>query len=172
MRYNGNPLIKDSHNCWSYSMNVIDPAQVMQCAKDTTGECEPLYHQPGGTKNRSRILEREDARTCKTIEGLMRMDVPQMRRTTFKKRCPVGTSKIAFAVHPGEDYHVYRHDSDGWWSHKDGSNSVKRYDAERKPIVNPETAARDYRPQGSDLNYKDFCGFYCVPRRQFIRLAI
>jgi hypothetical protein len=172
LRYNGNPLIKDSHNCWSYSMNVIDPAQVMQCANDKTGTCEPLYHQPGGTKNRSGILEYEDARTCKTIEGLMRTDVPDIRRTTFKARCPAGTSKIAMAVHPGEDYHFYRQDSDGWWSHKDGSNRAKRFDADRKPIFNPATAARDYRSQGSDLNYKDFCGFYCVPRLRPIRLAI
>jgi hypothetical protein len=101
----------------------------------------------------------------------MRKDVPEIRRTTFKKRCPLGTSKIALVVHPGEDYHFYRQDSDGWWSHKDGANKVKRHDAEGEPIWNPKTAARNYRPRGSFLNYKDFCGFYCAPRRKTIKLA-
>jgi len=101
----------------------------------------------------------------------MRSDVPAIKRTTFKARCPAGKSKIALVVHPGEDYHFYREDPDGYWSHKDGSNEVKRFDAEGKPIVNPETAARDYRPRGSFLNYKDFCGFYCVPRNEQVHLA-
>jgi hypothetical protein len=101
----------------------------------------------------------------------MMADVPELRRTTFKARCPAGSSKIALVVHPGEDYHFYREDPDGFWSHKDGANKVKRYDAEGKPIVNPQTAARDYRPRGSFLNYKDFCGFYCAPRRKTIKLA-
>jgi hypothetical protein len=101
----------------------------------------------------------------------MRIDVPSIQRSTFKTRCPRGTSKIAMVVHPGEDYHFYRQDSDGWWSHKDGANKVKRFDAEGEPIWDPQTAARDYRPRGSFLNYRDFCGYYCVPRRQPIRLA-
>ena len=80
-------------------------------------------------------------------------------------------SKIALVVDPGEDYHYYRQDSDGLWSHKDGSNKVKRYDAFRKNIANPKLASRDYRNQGSDLNYEDFCGFYCVPRYDEIHLG-
>jgi len=80
-------------------------------------------------------------------------------------------SKIALVVHPGEDYHFYREDDDGLWSHKDGSNPVKRYDADGNLIWNPRTAARDYRKNGSYLNYKDFCGFWCVPRRRTITLS-
>jgi hypothetical protein len=80
-------------------------------------------------------------------------------------------SKIALVVDKGEDYHFYRQDKDGMWSHKDGSNKVKRYDALKQPIANPELASRDYRWQGSDLNYEDFCGFYCVPRDPNIRLG-
>ena len=101
----------------------------------------------------------------------MRADIPDIKRTTFKARCPAGTSKIGLVVDPGDDYHFYRQDRDGMWSHKDGRNKVKRYDAEKVPIWNPQTAARDNRPSGSDLNYTDFCGFYCVPRRRTLRLA-
>jgi len=104
------------------------------------------------------------------FEKLLKLDIPDLTDSTFKKKCPVGFSKIAMVAHPGEDYHFYRQDKDGFWSHKDGMNKVKRYDAKGRLITNPQTAARDYRPKGSFLNYKDFCNFYCVPRRHTIKL--
>jgi hypothetical protein len=163
-------MVQETHNCWSYSMDVLDPLQLTQCA-GKPASCQLAYHQPGGTKGLSNLLAKASGRSCKVVEKLMTADVPEIRRTTFKARCPATTSKIALVVHPGEDYHFYREDPDGFWSHKDGANKVKRYDAEGKPIVNPQTAARDYRPRGSFLNYKDFCGFYCAPRRKTIKLA-
>lgn len=169
-RYNKNPLVQETHNCWAYGMNVLDPAQLTQCAGKPRG-CQLMYHQPGGTQHLASQLRTATGRSCPTVERLMRTDVPDIRRTTFKARCPRGSSKIAMVVHPGEDYHFYRQDADGMWSHKDGANKVKRFDAEGLPIVDPKTAARNYRPRGSFLNYKDFCGYYCVPRRRTIKLA-
>jgi hypothetical protein len=168
-RYNQDPKVQDVHNCWDYGMNVVDPAQLNQC--NGSPGCEPRFHQPGGTKGLSKILQETRGRTCKVVDYLMRQDVPELKRSTFKAKCPTGKSKIALVVHPGEDYHFYRQDADGWWSHKDGANKVKRFDAEGQPIWNPKTAARDYRPRGSFLNYKDFCGYYCAPRRKTIKLA-
>jgi hypothetical protein len=151
-------------------MDVLDPEQLTQCLGKPTG-CQLVYHQPGGTENRAKELRTEDGRKCSVVERLMKLDVPAIERSTYKARCPRGTSKIAMVVDPGDDYHFYRQDSDGWWSHKDGANKVKRYDAEGEPIWDPRTAARDYRPRGSFLNYTDFCGYYCVPRKTHIRLA-
>ena len=168
--YNKDPRVQDAHNCFDYGLNVVDDQQTEQC-DGKPAPCEPLFHQPGGTKGLSEILQRKEGRTCKIVDQLMHEDVPDLTPTTFERRCPADKSKIAMVVHPGEDYHFYRQDSDGWWSHKDGSNKVKRYDAEGKAIWNPETAVRDYRPKGSFLNYTDFCGFYCAPRRKTIRLA-
>jgi hypothetical protein len=151
-------------------MDVLDPAQLTQCV-GKSASCNLVYHQPGGTENKAKALRTAEGRSCAVVERLMRTDVPKMQRSTFKARCPRGSSKIAMVVHPGEDYHFYRQDSDGWWSHKDGANKVKRFDAEGQPIWDPRTAARDYRPRGSFLNYRDFCGYYCAPRREPIRLA-
>jgi hypothetical protein len=155
-------------------MGVLDPAQIHQC--DGKGDdCELMYHQPGGTKGLSATLREAKGRTCRVVDYLMRQDVPGLQRTTFKDRCPTGTSKIALVVDPGEDYHYFRQSrlKDGRviWEHKDGANKVKDFDAEGQPIVNPQTAARDYRPNGSFLNYTDFCGFYCAPRDHPIQLA-
>lgn len=168
-RYNRDSAVQTIHNCWDYALDNIDPAQLTQC--DGKKHCEPTFHQPGGTKGLSNLLQAEEGRTCNVVDYLMRQDVPDLKRTTFKRRCRAGTSKIALVVHPGEDYHFYRQDPDGYWSHKDGANKVKRYDAKGAMIKNPKTAARNYRSKGSFLNYKDFCGFYCAPRRRTIRLA-
>lgn len=169
-RYNQNPLVQETHNCWAYGMNVLDPAQLSQCVGKGS-RCRLMYHQPGGTKRRAGNLHTAGGRSCPTVERLMKLDVPDIRKTTFKARCPRGTSKIAMVVHPGEDYHFFRQDLDGMWSHKDGANKVKRFDAEGLPITDPFTASRNYRPKGSFLNYTDFCGYYCVPRKRMIRLA-
>jgi hypothetical protein len=80
--------------------------------------------------------------------------------------CPVGSRKIAGVVqdksHPAgdNDYHWYRQEPDGTWSHKRGNTAASRVDASGKPITNPETADRKY--PGSD-DYDKFCGYLCVP---------
>lgn len=169
--FNRNPRVKGTHNCYTYAVGgKVYRAQMTQCDGKPKG-CELLYHQPGGTKGRSQELRDAKARTCAAVENLMMADVPALKRTTFDQRCPAGSSKIALVVHPGEDYHFYRQDPDAYWSHKDGSNDVKRFDAEGLPIANPQTAARDYRPRGSFLNYSNFCGFYCAPRDRPVELA-
>lgn len=172
-RYNNDPTIYKSHNCYSYGMNVIDPAIVTKCRlqKDKINTCRNNFHQPGALNGSRFALNAESRRTCPVVEKLMTSDVPDIQHSSFEQRCPKGMSKIALVVDPGEDYHFYRQDKDGMWSHKDGSNKVKRYDALKRPIVNPQLASRDYRWQGSDLNYSDFCGFYCVPRAHAIRLG-
>ncbi len=60
-------------------------------------------------------------------------------------RCPDGMCKVALVVNPGVDYHWYRQDSDGLWSHKMGLDPVTRYDNSNKLIIDPEIADRgDY----------------------------
>jgi hypothetical protein len=150
-------------------MDVLDPAQLTQCVGKPKG-CRLMYHQPGSTQNMSSELHTDEGRRCAVVERLMMADEPALQRTTFEAKCPAGSSKIAMVVDPGDDYHFYRQDSNGMWSHKDGANPVKRVDAEAQLIWDPRTAARDYRPR-SYLNYTDFCGFYCAPRRKTVRLA-
>jgi hypothetical protein len=170
-KYNNDPSIYKSHNCYTYSMNVMDPSSISQCRKNQGKNCRGFFHQPGALHGDRYALNVENRRTCAVVEKLMKSDVPEITNTTFEAKCPSGSSKIALVVDKGEDYHFYRQDADGMWSHKDGSNKVKRYDALKRPIFNPQTASRDYRWQGSDLNYEDFCGFYSVPRQTTVRLG-
>jgi hypothetical protein len=168
-KYNQDPTIYKVHNCYAYGMNVLDKESVRLCRKH--GDCRRFFHQPGALHGDRNALNVNERRNCKMVEQLQNADNPSIQKSSFHAQCPLGTSKIALVVDPGEDYHYYRQDADGMWSHKDGSNKVKRFDALKRPIFNPELASRDYEWQNSDLNYEDFCGFYCVPRDQSVRLG-
>jgi hypothetical protein len=60
---------------------------------------------------------------------------------------------VALVVAPGWDYHWYRRDENGRWSHKPGGTRATNLDNSMNPISNPETANRG--------PYTDFCGYYC-----------
>ena len=71
--------------------------------------------------------------------------------------CPDTEEKIALVVDPGTDYHWYRLDDNGMWSHKPGGTQATNLDNSGNPISNPETADRC----GGWLCYTDFCGYFC-----------
>ena len=73
-----------------------------------------------------------------------------------------GYYPVALVVDPGVDYHWYRLDDNGKWSHKPGHGTAKNVDASGNPITNPESADRDYSGSGGP-NYSDFCGYFYVP---------
>ena len=69
--------------------------------------------------------------------------------------CPPGTYKVALVAAPSiSDYHWYRQDADGLWSHKRGTTAVKRTDESGKLIIDPMTADR--------ANYSIFVGYFAV----------
>lgn len=54
------------------------------------------------------------------------------------------------------DYHWYRQDKGGNWSHKQGRTPVTNLDSDKKAITDPRVAKRKY-----DYDYKQFCGCFC-----------
>lgn len=170
-KWNGDPAVTKSHNCYSYFADRIDPKMVENCDSNNGKNCRQFFPQPGALKGDRNALNASDRRTCSNVDKLIMADIPGLLRSSYHEKCPVGTSKGAMVVDEGNDYHFFRQDSDGMWSHKDGSNKVKRYDALKRRIFDPELASRDYTWQGSNLNYEDFCAFYCVPRDHEIPLG-
>lgn len=77
-------------------------------------------------------------------------------------------------VEYGNDYHWYRQDDDGSWSHKPGHSKVINTDSAGNPISNPETANRRtvYKGRGVHANqavdfvmdYDNFCGYFYVKK--------
>jgi hypothetical protein len=61
---------------------------------------------------------------------------------------------IALVIDPGTDYHWYRKDKNGKWTHKPGGTAATNLDNSGNPITDPETANRG--------GYTDFCGYFCI----------
>ncbi|HYG62486.1 MAG TPA: LamG domain-containing protein [Thermoanaerobaculia bacterium] len=61
---------------------------------------------------------------------------------------------VALVVAPGIDYHWYRLDDDGTWTHKPGNSPATNRDNSGNIITDPRTANRGI--------YTEFCGFYTL----------
>ena len=73
-------------------------------------------------------------------------------------RCPTGTYKVALVITDYKtgnyDYHWYRQNSDGLWSHKYGTTSIQNCDDNGNCITDPYTAERG--------DYTVWVGYYAV----------
>ena len=159
-KYNKTIEMLDSHNCFAYAVNHVDVPEKSKCNKEG---CDVPFHQPGRQSGYPKWSKVRGKR-CPDLIGRLKGDIPDIYRSTFTRRCKRGFNKIAIVVDPKSDYHCYRQDADGMWSHKPGGTKVTRLDASGRPIYNPELADRDYS-KDSGLHYKSFCSYLCVPMR-------
>jgi hypothetical protein len=89
--------------------------------------------------------------TCADVLAAAAADgIPRLPPTGV---CPNSRDKIALVVAPGIDFHWYRLDTSGFWTHKPGGTQATNVDNSGNPITNPETANRGM--------YTDFCGYFC-----------
>jgi hypothetical protein len=68
---------------------------------------------------------------------------------------------VALVVWPGRDYHWYRQDNVGCWSHKPGQTAARNFDGAGAAIADPRTCNRG--------PYTDFCGYMITTRHVVIR---
>lgn len=143
-KWNSKTKIQKTHNCYAYMFDIIG-----------TFDKKP---QPGYASGYQRISNYE-LRDCDKIYERVKSDNPSLLKTTFDKKCPDGYRKAYFAIDDStnSDYHFYRQNKDGTWSHKPGSTPVRRIDYNGNIIYNPETARRE----SSSYQYKKSCGFFC-----------
>lgn len=123
------PGVIENNNCYNYS----------------TDKRTDTFAQPGsgGTAN-------ADCQ-CPTITARALGD--KLRRCEGEK-CHPCHHRVALVMAPGDDYHWYRQDADGTWSHKPGGTNARNTDNSGNPIYSPETADRG--------SYTQFCGYFCV----------
>ena len=158
-KFNKTRRIKQSHNCFAYAFDHIELPPLDKCNEKY---CMVPYHQPG-RKSGYPKWSKVKTRSCPDLLARLHGDVKGLTHSTFEKKCPRGTSKIALVADEDEDYHFYRQDSNGYWSHKPGATDVTRLDATGRPIYDVELAARKYEKTG--LDYDKFCSYLCVPRK-------
>lgn len=68
--------------------------------------------------------------------------------------CPAGMYKVALVMTASGEYHWYRQDSSGKWSHKNGPTTATNLDDANNEILDPWTANRG--------DYVNFLGYYAV----------
>jgi hypothetical protein len=154
-KYNKYTGIQNSLNCYAYA------AGYRYLPKSCTlKSCSEPYPQPGrasGYPDWSKVK----GKRCPDIIARVIGDIPGAKMSRFTSKCRGKTRKIAAVVDPDQDYHFYRQDADGYWSHKPGATKVTRLDTSGRPIYDPFLAARDNK--SSNLNYDKFCGYMCIP---------
>ena len=71
---------------------------------------------------------------------LLRSNNLSMPDPTLKEVSTEPRWKVALVFSPGQNYHWYRQDENGNWSHKPGQGPVQNTDYKNKKIQDPEKA--------------------------------
>ena len=181
-KWNKNIYIRQSHNCYEYFLNTINPTHAKEClklkrsmckfkdGKTKKCDCHRLKAQPGYSAGYKRFWKNRKNYTCKNLTKRILADNNGIYKT--KGECKKGYYMGSLVIHPKNTYHFYRRDSNGRWSHKDGLTKAKNYDAKGNLIYSIKKAARKYKRDGKvDVNYSRICGHYCIPRHTKKRAA-
>ena len=141
-------LVQVTNNCYSYAFDKPEnPADRLPRPL----KCKP---QPGGF-----VCDPTPPNDCRKITKLAIRD--GMSRPDKEGNCPSCTHKVFLVIAPGLDYHWYRQDADGSWSHKRGLTPATNLDASGNVIPDPDKADRNY----PGANYSKRCGYLCAPNR-------
>ena len=156
-KWNSNPNIKNSHNCYTYALDDINENSIDFCNNNSELRCRYIKPQPGhytGNYDNSNM-------TCNSLKKRTKMDNPSLYDIDFYSKCKDNHYKIALFTDPYIMYHFYRQDNNGYWSHKDGYSKASNLDYNGYLINDPRNANRT--SNNNKYNYSDFCGFMCVP---------
>lgn len=153
---------RESHNCYSYFLNKISEDAERNCKENDFKKYNLCRRSQPGYYSGFNFLKEKDY-TCDEIMLRTKSDNPGMRENIKKEQsCKPDEYKGAVFVAPGRDYHYYRTDDDGNWTHKPGFKKPTNLDSDGNIITDPEKAAKVY--DNGKLKYTDFCGYVCLPR--------
>jgi len=161
--YNRSNFIRESHNCYSYFLNLKSNSAYELCKLELNNNKICRRSQPGYASNYPRLKTKDF--NCpvimkRTLDDNKLPGNKGVFRIKKNQTCPATHYKGALVVAPKRDYHYYRLNDEKVWTHKPGYKPVQFVDSNNNIITDPETAGRNY----GSLNNSDFCGFMCVPR--------
>ncbi|MBI1861805.1 MAG: hypothetical protein HYR96_12895, partial [Deltaproteobacteria bacterium] len=125
--------VVSGNNCYNYSTN-----------RQTDS-----YAQPGEASDK-----KYDSLLCQNVVTAAEADLGLESTPYFPISERDEETLVALVVAPGYDYHWYRRDSSGWWTHKMGWLPATNLDNAKLPIPDPESADRG--------KYTDFCGYFKI----------
>ena len=139
--WNDGGFVELNNNCYNYGNNKRTDtfAQPGRAAGATWWHCKDANRRDPACA------------TCKDVYNAAIAD--GLKPLPASGICPCNKDKLALVIAPGWDYHWYRLDSGGMWSHKPGGTPATDHDNSGNPVANPETADRG--------EYTDFCGYFC-----------
>jgi len=112
--------VQGANNCYNYAVNRRTDT-FAQPGRATGTWC------PGGS--------------CYTAANMTQYAINDGLVSTTTNSVPSGKTLLALVLSPS-DYHWYRRDADGTWSHKNGGTAATNLDNSNALITNPETANR------------------------------
>lgn len=143
----------EANNCYAYAANQFR-------------FWRPHKAQPGENRLKVHNTMKYIPLDCKSITDAVLRDAGNgaYKCNDPNKACGKGLTKIMMVISPepgGQDFHFYRQDKDGTWSHKQGwGYGPTKLDASGKVIVDPRKCNRNY----GRLNYSKVCSTMCIPK--------
>jgi len=126
-KWNNDPAVQRGNNCYAYANN------------NPTG----TFPQPGrGSGQIFASLDCDGVRPASEKDGLVTTSTYQASRAGWY---------VALVIWPGQDYHWYRQDDGGCWSHKPGQTPARNTDNSGAAISDPQQCDRG--------PYTTFCTF-------------
>ena len=149
------------HNCYEYVLNKKDVHDIMSCKLRDNVSDDNLLEICDDIIKKSKLQPGNNVKPlCNEYNNIIQRELNAINTTALSK-CPPNTSKIGLAIAKDKDYHFYRQDSNGLWSHKPGLESVTNKDSNNKLITDPSKAGRSY----PNISYNRWCGWWCIPRK-------
>jgi hypothetical protein len=139
-KWNNDPNIKRNNNCYNYANDRITNS----------------FAQPGRGSGHEGPNPPDCAGTGQAAQCDGQIPIQSVVNT------PVEGHYVALVIWPGKDYHWYRSDTNGMWSHKPGQTPARNTDNSGRSIPDPNNCDRG--------PYTNWCGFYhCIPDHVVIR---
>tara|TARA_B110000208_G_scaffold155224_1_gene188118 strand:+ start:4058 stop:4642 length:585 start_codon:yes stop_codon:yes gene_type:complete len=154
--WNDDKKIKKKNNCYSYAIRELNDTKRKKI-------------HPGTLLGMEKVPKIKGKYTCKNFIKNLERDHPKLIKSTYSNKCPCNYYKFALFLDNKKrrekkyDYHFYREDNDGYWSHKPGITKAINVDASNKLILNPSKADRNYYKKYKKNNYTEDCGYFCIP---------
>ena len=135
------------NNCYSYAFTDLS---INRKRKPRIGE---------KSNNQSKIIY---PYICSNIIEVILLDFPDaiyLGKHLYLKRNICNYHTVFLCItDKGDDYHFYRRNNNGYWTHKPGSLSISFKDASGNLILDPNKSNRNF----GVLNYSISCGFFLV----------
>ena len=142
--------VENTHNCYAYTLNQYKDKKIN-------------YPQMGkfGIKHFDKYYNEDRDFTCSAYEHRVLRDNPLIYRVKDGEQCKKDYYKGHFVVAPNKDFHWYRQDDNGNFSHKPGQLYVRDFDVSKNKIKDPVLSNRsDFKRKKDIIDYSVVCNSF------------